>query len=228
MNPLQQQFGQQVPAYLNQIQPRHGTTILGILYRDGVLLAADRKTTAGNIMWDTHIKIAKITDKIWIANSGNVADIEKLADLLRAEMQLYEFEKEVPPTASVCVNLLSNILYSGYRNYMPYIVGPLVIGKDEDSFKLFDLEAAGSFRKKDDFAFSGSGLIVTMGILEDSFKKNMTKEEAIHLAVRAIRAASRRDIGSGEGMDIVYLDKDGEHELAQEEIQKVLSSLKKQ
>lgn len=56
----------------------------------------------------------------------------------------------------------------------------------------------------------------------------MTKEEAIQLAVRAIRAASRRDIGSGEGMDIVFLDKDGEHELAQEEIQKVLVSLKKQ
>lgn len=217
-----------MPQIISQIQPRHGTTILGILYKDGVLLAADRKTTAGNLVWDTHIKITKIADNIWIANSGVVADIEKIADLLRAEMQLYEFEKEIVPTASVCANLLSNILYSGYRNYMPYLIAPLVIGKDKEGFRLYDIETAGSFREKKDFAFSGSGLVVTLGILEDSYKKGMTKEEAIELAIRAIRAASRRDIGSGEGMDIVYLDKDGEHELAQEEIQKVLFSLKKQ
>ena len=72
---------------------------------------------------------------------------------------------------------------------------------------------------------SRSGSPGAYGVLEDRYKKDMNEQEAVELAVRAIKAAMRRDAGSGEGIHVVVITKESYMEIADEQVQKTLSAI---
>jgi proteasome beta subunit len=142
-----------------------GTTTVGILCNDGVVIAADRRATMGYLVASKDVtKLIEITDKIAVTVAGGVGDAQILAKYLQSQMQLYEIRKRKKPTVKACATLLANILFSGKGGIFPYYVQMIVAGKDDGGYHLFALGPDGS-AIEDKYISTGSGSVIAYGVL---------------------------------------------------------------
>ena len=190
-----------------------GATTVGVVCKDGVILAAERRVTYGYfVMSKSGKKVFKISEKIGAACAGIVADMQILTREVGAYLNLYTFEREQSVTVRTAAKLMGSMLFE--RRYFPYLTQTIVGGVDETGPKLFVLDPLGSVIE-DKFTAVGSGAEIAMGLLETDFKDDMTVDDARGLVKKAVKAASARDIGSGEGIDILVITNSGikeEHE----------------
>lgn len=187
-----------------------GTTTVGIKCKDGIVLAAEKKSVLGYLVASKESeKIIKISDYLALTTAGVSGDAQILARYLRAEIKLFEVQNGRKISVRGAATLLSNILQS-YR-FFPFMVQLILAGYDEyEGFKIFSLDAVGGMEEEKKFFSTGSGSPIALGVLEDSYKEDISVEEGIELAKRAIKAAIERDIGSGGvGVDIVVITKEG-------------------
>jgi proteasome beta subunit len=185
-----------------------GTTTVGIIYNDGVVLAADKRATAGSLIADKRaLKVHKITEKIAVSIAGTVSDIQLLVKLLRAELALKELRTQRNMTVKEVANLLSGMVYQNIRkmSMIPGVSHFLVGGVDDTGMHLYDLFADGSLSEIEDFVSSGSGSVFAFGVLESLYEKDMEEDKAVELAEKSLTAAMRRDAMSGNGMDIIIV-----------------------
>jgi proteasome beta subunit len=184
-----------------------GATTVGIVCKDGVVLAAERRVTYGYfVMSKSGKKVFKIADKIGAACAGIVADMQILTREVGAYLNLYSYEREQSVTVHTAAKLMGSMLFE--RRYFPYLAQTIVGGIDEGGAKLFVLDPLGSVIE-DKFTAVGSGSEIAMGLLETEFKEGMSIEEGKGLARKAVKAASARDIGSGEGLDMLLITNTG-------------------
>ncbi len=200
-----------------------GTTILGIVCKDGVVMAADRQVTAGNlVMLKKKKKANKINDYLVISWTGGLADAQRLTKIIIAELKLKELRSKSRPTIKQAANLISTITYSQIRepSMIPKIVGTLIAGFNEDgSTELYTIEPAGSVEKVEDYdANFGSGMPYVLGLLERQYKKDLSIKEGIELAKEALKSSTQRDVGSGYGIDIFTITKEGIKKVVSQEI----------
>ena len=187
-----------------------GATTVGVVCKDGVILAAERRVTYGYfIMSKSGKKVFKISDKIGAACAGIVADMQILTREVGAYLKLYSYEREQSVTVRTAAKLMGSMLFE--RRYFPYLAQTIVGGIDESGPKLFVLDPLGSVIE-DKFTAVGSGSEIAMGLLESDFKDGMSVEEAKGLVRKAVKAASARDIGSGEGIDMLLITNSGVRE----------------
>lgn len=178
--------------------------------KDGVVLAADNKATMGNLIASKSTqKVFQISDNLVMTIAGSVGDAQALIRIMRAEVQLYEFqEKKV--TTRAAATLLANILRNAYKSYMPEWVQLVLGGVDERGPELYSIDIAGGLAREDEYAFTGSGSVIAVGVLEDGYSPDMSAEDGVDLLVRAIRAARERDTYTGGRlMDVAIVKKDG-------------------
>ena len=200
-----------------------GTTILGIVCKDGIVMASDRQVTAGNLVVDKkYAKTIKVNDYLLLSFTGSVSDAQRISKILPAELKLKELRSKSRPTIKQSANLLSTITYSGIRqpSMIPQMVGNLIGGFNEDgTFELYTIEPAGSVIKVEDYdANFGSGMPYVLGLLERQYKKGLSIEEGIELAKESLRSSTQRDIGSGYGIDVFTITKDGIKKVVEQEI----------
>ncbi len=187
-----------------------GATTVGLVCKDGVILAAERRVTYGYfVMSKSGKKVFKITDKIGAACAGIVADMQILTREVSAYLSLYSYEREQSPTVRTAAKLMGSTLFE--RRYFPYLAQTIVGGMDETGAKLFVLDPLGSVIE-DKFSAVGSGSEIAMGLLETEYKDGMSVEDGKSLVRKAVKAASARDIGSGEGIDMLIITNNGMHE----------------
>lgn len=200
-----------------------GTTILGIVCTDGVVMASDRQVTAGNIVVNKNFpKTNQINDYLLVSWTGGVADAQRLSKLIAAELRLKELKSRSRPTVKHAANLVSSITYSSIRQptMIPNIVGTMVAGFNEDgSTELYTIEPAGSVVKVEDYdANFGSGMPYVLGLLERQYQKNISVKEGAGLAVEALKSSTQRDVGSGHGIDVFTITKEGIKKVVSQEI----------
>ncbi|MGA8904637.1 MAG: archaeal proteasome endopeptidase complex subunit beta [Candidatus Bathyarchaeia archaeon] len=184
-----------------------GATTIGIVCKDGVILAAERRVTYGYfVMSKSGKKVFKIADKIGAACAGIVADMQILTREVGAYLNLYSYEREQSVTVRTAAKLMGSMLFE--RRYFPYLAQTIVGGIDEGGPRLFVLDPLGSVIE-DKYTAIGSGSEIAMGLLESEFKEGLSIEEAKGLARKAVKAASARDIGSGEGLDMLIITNNG-------------------
>jgi proteasome beta subunit len=190
-----------------------GATTVGIVCKDGVVLASERRVSYGYfVMSKTGKKVFKIAEKIGAACAGIVADMQILTREVSAYLNLYTFEREQSVTVRTAAKLMGSMLFE--RRYFPYLAQTIVGGIDESGAKLFVLDPLGSVIE-DKFTAVGSGAEIAIGLLETEFKEGMSIDDAKGLVRKAVKAASARDIGSGEGIDMLIITNEGvreEHE----------------
>lgn len=191
-----------------------GTTILGIVCKDGVIMAADRQISMGHVVASKNAeKVFPINNYSVVAGCGVAGDIQRVPKLLAAELKLKELRSKKRPTIKQAASLLNNMSYSGIRqpSTIPQQAGFLIGGYDEDGkVELYTIEAAGSIIKVEDYdANQGSGGPYVLGLLERQYKKGITIEEGIELAKESLKSSTQRDMGSGYGLDIYTITKDG-------------------
>ncbi len=189
-----------------------GTTTLAMVCKDGLVLAADKRATAGYMIANKKTeKIQKITDKMAITMAGTVSDAQLLTKLIKAELQLKKIRTGRENTVKEAANLLANMVYGNIRrmSMIPGIAHFILGGADETGNYIYDIYPDGSLSLIDDYISSGSGSVMAFGVLETLYSKNMSVADGVDLAVKALNAAMQRDIASGNGAMIITITKDG-------------------
>jgi len=213
---------------MNNLRVKTGTTVVGIVCKDGIVIGADRRATIGNGIFIAHKKFKKVfslTDKIVVATAGNVSDIQLLLKLTNAELNLKKFRTRVEPTVKETANLFASLSYQNIRRMSPIIAitAFLVGGKDDKGFWLYDIEPDGGIAQHDDYVAVGSGMIMAYGVLENKYKRNMSIDDGVNLVVASLRAAMQRDTPTGSGIDVFVVDDKGAREVIKGEAEFVLN-----
>ena len=203
-----------------------GTTTVAMVCRDGIVLAADQKATMGHLVAskDTQ-KVFEISPKICMTIAGSAGDGQAMARLLKAELSLYELqEKKVSVKAAA--TLLANILRGAYKSFIPEYVQLVLGGYDARGPQLYSVDAAGGLSPEDEYAFSGSGSVIALGVLENGYKKDMSAEDGVNLLLRSIKAARERDVYTGgKSMHVAVVTKDGIKWIKDEQIRGIIAKL---
>ncbi len=183
------------------------TTTAGLRLRDHVVLAADKRATAG--LYVAHkrvLKIQRITDYMAMTISGLVADAQFLVDEARGLARYNEVVMGVRPSVHSIASLLASLLNT-YAKTVPFIV-QLLLGGYDTRPRLYYIDLFGTI-SEEKYMATGSGSPVAIGVLERGYREDMGLDEAVELAVEAVRAAVSRDAWSGEGVDVVIIGRDG-------------------
>jgi len=196
-----------------------GTTTVGIVCKDGVVLTADRRASLGNMVISKGVtKIFQVDDHLALAGAGTVGDILSLVRALRAEAKLYRAKVGKEMSTKALATLTSNIL-SG-RKYLPYF-GWFLIGGYDEKPSLYSIDMAGGITE-DKYVSAGSGMEFAYSILDNEYSEKITLKNGVKLAIKAINTAIKRDVFTGDGIMVVTIDKEGYRELSKEEVEKIL------
>ncbi len=194
-----------------------GTTTIGLVFSNGVVLATEKRATMGYMIASKKAKkVYQVADRIGMTTAGGVGDAQQLARILTVECNLYQIRRSRPITVGATATLLSN--YLNQNRYFPYYVQLLVGGVDEHGPSVYSVDAMGGATKEEEIVATGSGSPMAYGVLEDRFVPNMTRDEAIDIAIRALKSAMKRDAGSGEGIHIVIITKEKYEELSEDQL----------
>ncbi len=202
-----------------------GTTTVGIICKDGVVLAADKRAVAGEtyfIAAKRVRKIFKITEQIAVTVAGVVSDIQLIIKLATAELKLKNLRTKTPPTVKEAANLFASIAYQNIRKFSPIlgVASFIVAGKDSEGFGMYEIGADGSVTECKEYVTTGAfGSIVAYGILENEWSSNINVEEGKRLVIKIINTAIKRDASVGEGIDVLVIDKNGVSEIREEKVQ---------
>ena len=198
----------------------HGTTTVGIKAKDCVILCADMRASAGYFIANNNtMKIQKIDQHAGLTLAGGVADAQNIVDILRYHANLHRVEQENPIAIHSLARLCSLIFHQN-RGY-PFMADILLGGYDVNGPALFNVDMFGSVEEKS-YVTTGSGSPVAYGLLEEKYKENLTVEEAKKIALQAVKAAIVRNIGTGDGINIAVMDKDGFRLLTDEQKKTVI------
>jgi proteasome beta subunit len=199
-----------------------GTTTIGIVCKDGVILASDTRVTMGFYVAHKHgKKIYKIDDHLAMTIAGSLADAQRTVDILTANAQLYKLNIGRPLPVSSGARLIANLLFSA--RYAPLLTQILIGGVDEDGPHIYSLDPFGSLTEEKCVA-TGSGSPIAYGILEDRYHEDVTVEEFLPIVVKAVNSAMKRDAASGDSFNVAVIDGKGYRELNEKEKKRLLSN----
>lgn len=198
-----------------------GTTTVGIVCKDGLILAADRRATSGYLIVNKRAKkIYRITDAMALTTAGTVSDVQLMIKLIKAETALKRVRTGREPMVKETANLLGGLIYSNIRkmSLIPGISHFILAGSDKEGLHMYDLYADGSVTEVDDYDATGSGSVTAYGVLEALYKKDLIVKDGIKLAVRTMNAALQRDMATGDGLDVVTVTSKGINFVLEKEI----------
>jgi 20S proteasome subunit beta 6 len=192
--------------------------LLAIAGKDFCVVAADTRISQGySILSREHSKTTRLTDHCVITSGGMVADIETLHKLLIAKVKTYERTFKKSPSIESLAQLLGNTLYS--RRFMPFYAFNLLCGLDKEGQGIvYGYDAIGSYDKLT-YGVQGSGSELGAPILDNQFighnflVKQLASDRQVVLdtAKDIINSIAERDIYTGDGVELVVVDRNGVH-----------------
>ncbi|MBW6518094.1 MAG: archaeal proteasome endopeptidase complex subunit beta [ANME-2 cluster archaeon] len=186
---------------------RKGTTTIGLVCSEGIVLASESRATMGFFIASKDAKkIYQIDDLVGMTTAGSVGDAQRLVKVMQVESKLYKMRRQESMTIKGIGSLLSNVL--GGNRYFPYMVQLIVGGVDKTGPNLYSLDAMGGQLEETTAVATGSGSPIAYGVLEDRYKKDMSMDEGVDLAIRALHNVVKRDAASGNGVKVVKITSD--------------------
>nr|XP_040043837.1 proteasome subunit beta type-7-like [Gasterosteus aculeatus aculeatus] len=187
-----------------------GTTIAGVVFKDGVVLGADTRATSSEVVADKMCaKIHYIAPNIYCCGAGTAADTEKTTELLSSNLTIFSLNSGRNPRVVMAVNILQEMLY----RYHGQIGASLILGGvDCAGNHLYTVGPYGSVNTMPYLAM-GSGDLAALGILEDGYKPDLELDKAKELVRAAIHAGVMNDLASGNNIDICVLTREGVHHI---------------
>lgn len=189
-----------------------GTTTIAVKCTDGVVLAADKRATAGNLIANKWVdKIFPIEDYMALTTAGTVSDVQLLLKLIKAEIRLKKLRTSKSVSVKEAANLLAGMVYSNIRkmSMIPGISHFLFAGSDGTGLHIYDIYPDGSISEAEDYLASGSGSVFAYGVLETLYEEGLSVQEGRSLAIKSLNAALQRDSASGNGIDLVVITPSG-------------------
>lgn len=191
-----------------------GATAVGITYDGGVVFASEKRIAYGNFLVSKSTKKTfPLTPKVGATCAGLVADMQILSLQIAAlaKIRKMELKREIPP--NTIAKMMSNMMYE--RRFFPLLT-QVIVGGVVDKPVIYTLDPLGSVLP-DEYAAVGTGAEMALGVLDPQFKANMTEQEAIDLAKKAVKSATLRDSFSGDGIDILVINNEGIKEFTEKE-----------
>lgn len=186
-----------------------GTTCIGFLFKGGVLLAADRRSSVGYISSDRIIKVFDVSKNIVSTVAGYASDCQLFMRIISGELSLLRLKSEREPMVREAAMILNSMQYSSLRR-QGSVVSLIVGGYDEkEGFSLYDLSPDGTISAHEGYVTDGSGGVWVKGIFDNEYSKDMSEKEAVALAQKAFLTAFKNDNASGGGFVIKVVTKDG-------------------
>jgi proteasome beta subunit len=187
-----------------------GTTTVGVVCTDGVILSSDTRVTMGYfVAHKKGKKIYQIDDHIAMTISGGVADAQYVVEVLKVNAKLYKLNNGRPMPIKAASRLVANVLFSARGGLLAQI---LIGGVDSTGPHVFSLDPFGSLTEEK-YVATGSGSPIAYGVLEDKYKKGVKIEDLLPIVVRAVDSAMKRDIASGDSFDVSVITEKGYRQL---------------
>ena len=187
-----------------------GTTTVGIRTKDAVILAADRRASAGYYVAHKYVrKVVYIDDRIAMTTAGSVADLQFLYNYLK---EIYHYNKLTnrPYSIKALASYLGLLL--SVNKYFPYEVQILLGGVDDNGPSLYYLDLLGSMTEEKMYIATGSGSPEAIGVLADGYREDMSPDEAVDLAKRAIFSSIKWDSFTGTSVIVTKITAKGHEE----------------
>ncbi len=202
---------------------KKGSTVVGVTAKDGVVLVADKRITNPLLVSSSLEKVFIIDDHIGVATSGLVADGRKLVDECRVEAQrnriLYNKRIEIPALVKFVCDLLQ--LYTQYGGIRPFGVSLLIAGQDESGTKLYETDPSGTPTEWKATAL-GEGRAEIIEFLEEKYKPDLSIDDAVTLAVKALKKVINKKLTT-ERIEIGVVRDKKFRKLSKEECQKYIN-----
>ena len=184
-----------------------GTTTVGVVCTDGVILSSDTRVTMGYfVAHKKGKKIYQIDDHLAMTISGSVADAQRVVEILKVNAKLYKLNNDRPIPVKAASRLVANLLFSA--RLAPLIAQVLVGGVDSTGPHVFSLDPFGSLTEEK-YVATGSGSPIAYGVLEDKYKEGVKIKDLLPVVVRAVDSAMKRDIASGDSFDVAVITEKG-------------------
>lgn len=199
-----------------------GTTTIGIVCSDGVVMGCDSRATMGDTFISSTVarKIFRIDENLAITVAGGVGDAEELVRIMKAQNEMYKMNEGRPLSPKSAASLLSIILQE--NKMLPFYVQLIVGGVGEQGPQLHSLDMMGGVTEEPQFTATGSGSITALGYLEEAYRKGVAAKDAIKDAARAISIAMRRDSATGNNIVVATITKDGYKEYSGKDLEKFM------
>jgi proteasome beta subunit len=213
-------FGTDVP---------HGTTVLAIRYVGGVVMAGDRRATAGYSIASRRIeKVFPADNTSAVAIAGAAGPAVELVRLFQVQLEHYEKVQGDLLSLEGRANQLSQLVRANLPAAMQgFVVVPLFAGYDDQRHRgrVFSYDVTGGRYEEIDFQSQGSGSLHARNWIKASWREGMTADETVQLALASLFAAADEDVATG-GPDLVrrifptvaVIDADGYRALTDDEV----------
>uniref|UniRef100_A0A7S3K5B8 Proteasome subunit beta n=1 Tax=Aureoumbra lagunensis TaxID=44058 RepID=A0A7S3K5B8_9STRA len=179
-----------------------GTTICGVVYKDGVVLGADTRATGGTDVADKNCaKIHYLAENIYCCGAGTAADTERATAMIASQLELLRLSTGTKSRVVAAVTLLKRMLF----RYQGHVSAALVLGGvDSTGPTLYQIYPHGSTGRLP-YVTMGSGSLAAMSVFETGYRDNMDEADAIELVKDAIFGGIFNDLGSGSNVDIAII-----------------------
>ncbi|MER6573989.1 proteasome subunit beta [Streptomyces sp. NPDC001093] len=182
----------------------HGTTVLALTYRDGVLIAGDRRATMGNLIAQRDLeKVHPADDHTAVAFAGTVGLAVDMVRLYQVELAHFEKIEGTAMTLAGKATRLAAMIRQNLAQAMqglavvPLFAGYDVTAPDGGRGRIFGFDATGGLYEKYDFYAEGSGSPYARGALKKLYRPGLTRREAVLAALQALYDAAEEDSATG-------------------------------
>jgi len=202
-----------------------GTSTVGIVCKDGIVMAGDRQATLGHSIVGSKKtpKIYQINEYLVVSVSGNASDSQMALRYGASQLKLKSLKDKKRPSIKESASFMASMYFQLIRqpSMIPSVVGSLVGGFNEDgTTELYTIMPDGTIEKIEDYdANISSGMPYILGLLERQYKKDLTVEEGVQLAIECLKSSTQRDIGSGFGIDVITIKSDGIKQVVKQKIE---------
>lgn len=188
------------------LQAPEGTTVLAVRYKDGVIVAGDRRATEGFQIAHRSIEKVFAADSMSaVAIAGAAGPAVEMVRLFQTELEHYEKVEGERLTLEGKANKLSEMIRGNLPAAMQgLVVVPLFAGFDENRSegRIFKYDVTGGRYEEDDYHATGSGGKDARGSLKKRFRPDLERDEAVKMAIEALFDAADEDVGTG-GPDLM-------------------------
>jgi len=192
-----------------------GTTTVGVVCKDGIILATDTRATMGYFVASKRAKkIYRVDEHMAVTAAGVVGDAQTVVEVLKANASLYRFSYGRSMPIASAARLAANILF--YARGAPLLMQAIIGGVDGSEASIYAIDPFGTLTREKCFS-TGSGSPIAYGVLESQFKDGMSVKDATPIVVKALSSAMKRDAASGDSFDVATVTESGYRELSEDE-----------
>ncbi len=200
-----------------------GTTTIGLICSDGVVIGADSRATMDTFIASTEArKVWKIDENVAMTIAGGVGDAEALIRIIKAQNEIYKMDERKPLSPKSATSLLSIILQD--NKMMPFYVQLIVAGIDGSKPELYNLDPLGGYTVESKFTATGSGSITALGYLENVYSEDLSIKDGIKIVHKALTTAMKRDSATGNSILVASITKSGYTEYTDKDLEKAIAS----